>query len=228
MSTNFVRERRSSVETYLASHVIASFRELNAAPTLSIGTFLPIATSLEPSKRLSTFLVRPRLSWAYMLQHGLSIARELVTHHASSLSALLTPRENQSIRSSKPLSRSKICSTRLSDRLAFRVITRNHMLAVHAPARRHLVLELFALVIFDILFREDVAELARVHCAGPRRWVLVLELECFVEHLAHARDAYEAFVDVDAGVVVPALAAAVAVPGWRSHVEGFPVGCVFR
>lgn len=56
----------------------------------------------------------------------------------------------------------------------------------------------------------------------------MLELERFVEHLAHARNAYEAFVDVDAGVVVPALAAAVAAPGRRSHFGGFLVRCVFR
>lgn len=56
------RDQRSSVKTYLASHVIASFCELNAAATLSIGTLLPIATSLKPGERLSTLLIRSRFS----------------------------------------------------------------------------------------------------------------------------------------------------------------------
>lgn len=98
-----------------------------------------------------------------MLQHGRSIARELVTDHASRIGALLAPRKNQSVRSSKPLSWSKVSATGLSNLSTSRVIMRNHMLAVHAPARRHLVLELLALVVLNVLFREDVAELARVH-----------------------------------------------------------------
>jgi hypothetical protein len=90
------------------------------------------------------------------------------------------------------------------------------VLTVDAPAGLSPVLNLLMLVALHVGLREDVAELTRVKRAGPVGWIFVLELESFVKHCPYACRAYLAALNLDAGVVIEILAAALAVPAW-SH-----------
>lgn len=117
-----------------------------------------------------------------------------------------------------------------ADELATRLLCRNtfaavfsnhtldHVLTVNAPARLSLIFVLFVLVGIDVVFRNDVVEFAWMKRDSPLRWILMLELECLVEHLPYAWRTDRAAVDVCAGIIVEVLAAYLAVPQ-GSHLE---------
>lgn len=91
------------------------------------------------------------------------------------------------------------------------------MLTVDAPVWLSLILDLFAFVGLDEVFRDDVVELAWMKRSSPFWRVLMLELECLVEHFPYAWRTDWAAFNVGAGIIAEVLAAYLAVPKW-SHL----------
>jgi hypothetical protein len=205
-----------------ASDVVARCAELDATRAQSIRALLPFFATLKTHESLSTLLVGARFAGADVLEHRCGIAGVVVTGHTCGVFAFPAAAEYQHVGLAHSLPYTDKLATKLSCRSRCSVVffgrTLDHVLTVDASVGLSPILDLFAFISFDEVFRDDVVELAWMKRSSPFGWILMLELECLVEHFPHAWRTDWAAFNVGAGVVAEVLAAYLAVPQ-RSHFE---------
>ena len=94
----------------------------------------------------------------------------------------------------------------------FRNHTLDNVLTIDTPAGLSFVLGFLVFVDLYEVLRDDVIELAWVKRSPPLGRILMLELECLVEHFPYAWRTDRAAFNADAGIVVEVLAAYLTAP----------------
>jgi hypothetical protein len=157
-----------------------------------------------------------------VLQCGCGIAGVVVAHHTRGVLAFLTATEDQHVRLAQSVSHTNELATWLLHCLPNTTVLHNHaldhVLTVYASAGLGFILDLFVLIGLNEVFRDDVTELARMKKCTPFGRIVVLKLECLVEHFPYACRTDWATFDVGASVVAEVHTTYLAVPK-GSHRE---------